>query len=91
VDHGPTPVIYSGTSTCPFPPHGVARNKNLSIATALPCRIALYQQGADSVTLSTLLPTVLLGMFETPELEAVAEAVESDVKSIMDEAAKAAF
>jgi len=60
--------------------------KNLSIATALPCRIALYQVG-DKVTLSTLLPTEVLGMFGTPELAPVAQDVENDIKAIMDEAA----
>jgi len=62
--------------------------KNLSICTALPCRIALYQT-AGNVTLSTLLPTKLLSMFETPELAAVAKDVENDIKAMMDEAAKA--
>lgn len=60
--------------------------KNLSIATALPCRIALYQEG-DAVKLSTLLPTQVLGLFETPDLAPVAKAVEADIKAIMDEAA----
>ena len=60
--------------------------KNLSISTALPCRIAVYQEG-DRVTLSTLLPTQVLGLFNTPDLAPVAQTVEDGIKAIMDEAA----
>jgi len=59
---------------------------NLSIATVLPCRIALYEN-EDNVTLSTLLPTAVLGLFEAPELASVAREVEFDLKQIMDETA----
>lgn len=60
--------------------------KNLSISTALPCRIAVYREGG-AVTLSTLLPTQVLSMFDTPEIADVAKSVEDDIKAIMDEAA----
>ena len=53
--------------------------RNPSISTALPCRIALYQAG-DCVKLSTLLPTKVLGLFGTPELAQVAQVVECKVK-----------
>ena len=62
--------------------------KNLSMATALPCRIALYE-AEGKVTLSTLLPTEVLGMFGTLELAPVAQDVENDIKALMDEAARA--
>jgi uncharacterized protein (DUF302 family) len=62
--------------------------ENMSISTALPCRIALYQSDGD-VTLSTLLPTQVLGLFEASDLAPVAQAVEDDMKAIMDEAAGA--
>lgn len=61
--------------------------KNLSISTALPCRIALYQK-EGKVTLSTLLPTKVLSMFETPELAPIAQEVENDIKAMIDEAAQ---
>jgi len=60
--------------------------KNMSISTALPCRIALYQDN-DKVMLSTLLPTRVLSMFETPGLAPVAQEVENEIKAIIDEAA----
>ncbi len=58
---------------------------NMSISTALPCRIALYQESGQ-VKLSTLLPTKVLGLFGPPELNSVAKAVEDDIKAIIDEA-----
>jgi uncharacterized protein (DUF302 family) len=59
--------------------------KNLSISTALPCRIAVYQKEGH-ITLSTLLPTKVLSMFETPDLVGVAQEVEDEIKAIIDEA-----
>lgn len=60
--------------------------KNMGLSTVLPCRIALYQIDGR-ITLSTLLPTQVLGLFEAPGLAPVAQAVEDDITSIMDEAA----
>jgi uncharacterized protein (DUF302 family) len=60
--------------------------RNMSISTALTCRIALYQK-EEKVTLPTLLPTQVLSMFETPDLAPVARSVEDDIKAIMDETA----
>jgi uncharacterized protein (DUF302 family) len=59
---------------------------NAAISTALPCRISVYREGAG-VTLATLRPTVLLEMFQTPGLRAVAEEVEEVILKIMNEAA----
>jgi len=59
---------------------------NLEISTALPCRIAIYQKGTGS-TLATLRPTLLLEMFGTPGLEAVAAEVEKSLVEMMAEAA----
>jgi uncharacterized protein (DUF302 family) len=83
VDFGPECRIYEVCN-----PHRAKEvlQRNLSISTALPCRIALYQK-EGKVTLSTLLPTQVLGMFETPELIPVARSVEDDIKAIMNEAA----
>lgn len=59
---------------------------NPSISTALPCRISLYRAG-DRCKLATILPTAMLGLFQTPELRSVAEEVESAIRAMMQEAA----
>jgi uncharacterized protein (DUF302 family) len=59
---------------------------DMSLSTALPCRISIYKEG-DYTILATLKPTVLLGMFHEPQLESVARDVESTILKIMDEAA----
>ena len=61
-------------------------DKNMSIATALPCRIAVYEEN-NRVQIATMLPTETLGLFAMPELAPVAEAVENEIKAMMDEAA----
>jgi len=60
--------------------------KNMSIATALPCRIAVYEE-AGRIKLGTMLPTETLGLFAVPELAPVAQEVEQAIKAMMDEAA----
>ena len=62
--------------------------QNMSIATALPCRISIYEEGGKTI-LAALKPTTLLAMFNTPQLEAVAQEVESTIVKIMSEAAAA--
>ena len=61
--------------------------KHMGISTALPCRIAVYEEGGQ-VKLGTMLPTETLGLFAVPELAPVAQEVEQAVKAMMDEAAK---
>lgn len=58
---------------------------NMSIATALPCRIAVYEEG-DRVKVATMLPTETLALFAMPELAPVAEAVETEIRAMMQEA-----
>ena len=58
---------------------------DMSLSTALPCRISIYKEG-DQTVLATLKPTVLLGMFNVPKLESVAQDVESTILKIMEEA-----
>jgi len=58
---------------------------NMSISNALPCRISIYQDG-DSIKVSTLRPTRLMGLFNQPELEPVAEEVEQTLIRIIDSA-----
>jgi len=59
---------------------------NGAVSTALPCRISVY--GAEGAyTLATLLPTALMKGFDAPELEPVAQEVESVIKAMMNDAA----
>ncbi len=61
-------------------------DENMSISTALPCRISIYEEGGKTI-LATLKPTALLAMFNTPQLEGVAQEVEAAIVRIMKEAA----
>ena len=58
----------------------------MSISTALPCRISIYEEDGKTI-LASLKPTVLLAMFNTPQLKAVAQEVEDTIVKIMKEAA----
>lgn len=60
--------------------------QNMSVSTALPCRISIYEESGKTV-LATLKPTTLLSLFNTPELAAVAQEVEDTIVSIMEQAA----
>ncbi|MHB1307153.1 MAG: DUF302 domain-containing protein [Limisphaerales bacterium] len=60
--------------------------ENMSVCTALPCRISIYEEGGKTI-LATLKPTTLLAMFNTPQLEGVAQEVENAMVKIMNEAA----
>ena len=61
-------------------------DENMSVSTALPCRISIYEEGGNTV-LATLKPTTLLAMFNSPQLEGVAQEVEDTIVTIMKEAA----
>jgi uncharacterized protein (DUF302 family) len=61
-------------------------DENMSVSTALPCRISIYEEGGKTV-LATLKPTTLLAMFNSPQLEGVAQEVEDTIVTIMKEAA----
>ncbi len=63
-------------------------DQNMSISTALPCRISIYEEGGKTI-LATLKPTTLLAMFNTPGLNGVAQEVEDTILKIMTEAASA--
>ena len=60
--------------------------QNMSVSTALPCRISIYEEGGKTI-LASLRPTILLGMFDSPQLEGVAKEVEDTIVRIMTEAA----
>jgi len=61
-------------------------DQNMSVSTALPCRISIYEEGGRTI-LATLKPTTLLALFNTPELKEVAQEVEDTIVKIMKEAA----
>ena len=61
-------------------------DQNMSVSTALPCRISLYEEGGKTI-LATLKPTVMLAAFNLPQLEQVAQEVEATIIKIMTEAA----
>jgi uncharacterized protein (DUF302 family) len=58
----------------------------MSVSTALPCRISIYEEGGKTI-LATLKPTKLLAIFNEPQLEGVAQEVEDTIVKIMKEAA----
>jgi len=58
---------------------------DMTISNALPCRISVYEE-SGVVKVSTLKPTALLGLFNRPELEAVAQEVEDTMVRIIDAA-----
>lgn len=60
---------------------------NLEISTALPCRISLYDEGGVR-KLATIKPTMLIDLYSTPGLKAVAQEVEATLEAIMAEAAR---
>jgi uncharacterized protein (DUF302 family) len=62
--------------------------QNMSVSTALPCRISVYEENGKTV-LATLKPTTLLAMFDVPALEPVAQEVEDTLVKIMKAAAAA--
>jgi len=59
--------------------------QNMSVSTALPCRISIYEEGGKTM-LATLKPTTLLALFKVPQLAAVAQEVENTIVKIMQEA-----
>ena len=61
-------------------------DQNMSVSTALPCRISIYEEGGKTI-LATLKPTTLLALFHTPQLKGVAQEVEDTIIKIMKKAA----
>jgi uncharacterized protein (DUF302 family) len=61
-------------------------DQDMSVSTALPCRISIYEEGGKTI-LVTLKPTTLLAMFNAPQLKGVAQEVEDTLVKIMREAA----
>ena len=63
-------------------------DENMSVSTALPCRISIYEENGKTI-LATLKPTNLLAIFNVPQLEKVAQEVEATIVKIMKEAVSA--
>ena len=61
---------------------------DMSIATVLPCRIAVYEE-KGRVKIATLLPTETLALFSVPDLAPVAQEVEKEIKAMIDDATAA--
>jgi uncharacterized protein (DUF302 family) len=59
-------------------------DEDMSVSTALPCRISIYEEGGKTI-LATLKPTTLLAMFNLPRLTGVAQEVEDTLVKIMKE------
>lgn len=59
---------------------------NGAVSTALPCRISVYES-AGGYKVATLLPTELMKLFGSPELEPAAAEVERVVKAMINESA----
>ncbi len=60
---------------------------NVRISTALPCRVAVYDDGGETVII-TIRPTKLLEIFNEPTLRNVAAEVEEVFEEILEEAAR---
>ena len=61
-------------------------DQNMSLSTALPCRISAYEEGGKTI-LAILKPTTLLAFFYAPKHAGVAQEVEDTIVKIMKEAA----
>ena len=59
-------------------------DQNMSVSTALPCRISIYTEDGKTI-LASLKPTALLAMFNTPQLKGVAQEVEDTIVKIMND------
>ena len=58
---------------------------NMAISTALPCRISVYEED-DKIKIATIRPTLLLNLFDSPDLQTVAKEVEDTLIRIIDAA-----
>ncbi|RKX36333.1 MAG: DUF302 domain-containing protein [Verrucomicrobia bacterium] len=58
----------------------------IEVSTALPCRISIFEE-EGKVKLATMKPSMMLGIFEAPDLDSVAAEVETSIMAIMQDAA----
>ena len=62
----------------------VVLTQSIEASTALPCRIAVYEENGRTI-LATIKPTMMLTMFNVPGAAATAKLVEDTMVLIMDE------
>jgi hypothetical protein len=60
----------------------------MSVSTALRGRISLYREEGKSIV-ATIRPPTILPIFETPQLQQLADAIESSVIKVMNDTATA--
>ncbi len=61
-------------------------SKNMTVNTALPCRISVYREGGKT-KIGMIRPTALLALFPgAPDLKPVADEVERETMRMIDEA-----
>jgi uncharacterized protein (DUF302 family) len=63
-------------------------SESITVATALPCRVAVYEENGQTV-MATIKPSLLLTMFDAPGAAPVARDVEATLVRIMEEAGRA--
>ena len=62
---------------------------NMDIATSLPCRLAIYTDRTTGKTvISTVKPSKLIDMYESPGAEEEAKEIEATMTSILDSLAE---
>jgi uncharacterized protein (DUF302 family) len=84
-----TPIDYTSVIVEICQPSSAQQvlSKNPYIATALPCRVAIFEKGGKTVV-STIAPTEMIKMYDAPELGEVAQKVEELIKEIIEESVK---
>ena len=55
---------------------------NMTISTALPCRISVYEEDGK-VKIATIRPTYMLDLFDSPALKSIAQSVEETMIKII--------
>ncbi len=58
----------------------------MEVSTALPCRISVFEEDGK-VKMATMKPSMMLGIFDAPDLDTVAAEVETSIVAIMQDAA----
>jgi uncharacterized protein (DUF302 family) len=82
---GESCVLYE---ICSPPVAKRAIEADARLAAVLPCRVALTTEKGGRVRLSTIRPTVLVKLFDGPEVDALAREVQLALGEILAEAAR---
>ena len=62
-------------------------DQNMLVSAALPCAISIFEEGGKT-RIAFVRPTVMLGLFESPELASTAAEVERTIEDIVNAAAR---